>query len=65
MTDTNRRVLHGTCRRHGGAVGFTNLVVTKERAAVVFDPHLDGSCVVSIDENAARELHQALGQWLR
>ncbi len=60
----NRRVLHGTCGRHGGPRGFTNLVVTRERGVVVFDPHVDGSCLVSIDDAAARELHQALGLWL-
>lgn len=63
--DPNRAVLHGTCRRHGGPAGFTNLVVTRGPGVVVFDPHVDGSCVVAIDDAAARELHQALGQWLR
>lgn len=61
----NRRVIHGTCRLHGGPVGFTNLVVTKQAALVVFDPHVDGSCVISIDEAAARQLYEALREWLR
>lgn len=60
----NRRVLHGTCRRCREAAGFANLLVTKEPGGVVFDPHVTGACVICLDQAAARELHQALGEWL-
>nr|HEU0088560.1 hypothetical protein [Pseudonocardiaceae bacterium] len=60
----NRRMIPATCQVHGGAAGFTNLVVTREAGRIVFDPHVDRSCVISVDEEAARLLYEALGQWL-
>ena len=65
MTDRlNRRVLAATCRVHSGCAGFTNLVVTRESGRIVFDPHVDGSCVVSVDEAVARQLRDTLKEWL-
>ena len=60
----NRRVIHATCSRHGGPLGFTNLVVSKRDGRIELDPHADGSCVLTLDEDAATQLRDALGEWL-
>jgi hypothetical protein len=60
----NRRVIHATCSTHGGCIGFTNLVATKRGGQVELDPHVTGQCVLTLDEDAARVLHEALGEWL-
>lgn len=60
---SGRRSISITCRTHG-AHGFCNLLVTREGHEVVLNPHLDGSCVLSMDEQAATELHEAIGEML-
>jgi hypothetical protein len=60
----NRRVIHASCSTHGGSTGFTNLVVTKRYGRIELDPHATGQCVLTLEEDAARVLHEALGQWL-
>jgi hypothetical protein len=60
----NRRVIHATCHTHGGCIGFTNLVVTKRDNTIELDPHATGRCLLTLDEDAARVLHQTLGEWL-
>jgi hypothetical protein len=60
----NRRVIHTTCTKHGGAAGFTNLVVTRHDGGIELDPHVTGSCVIVLDEAAASALFDALGKWL-
>jgi hypothetical protein len=62
--DPNRRVLHVSCSVHGGPRGFTNLVVTKREGLIELDPHVTGECVIILDEAAATELFDALGEWL-
>ncbi|HKR48248.1 MAG TPA: hypothetical protein VJT72_01495 [Pseudonocardiaceae bacterium] len=62
--NANRRVIHATCVQHGGAQGYTNLVVTKKNGEIELDPHAAGVCVVRLDENAARVLSAALTGWL-
>jgi hypothetical protein len=52
-----------TCQAHGAA-GFTNLLVTKEDAAIVLNPNLANCCVLRLDEQAATNLHNVLGEWL-
>ncbi|MGH4025163.1 MAG: hypothetical protein ACRDRV_11350 [Pseudonocardiaceae bacterium] len=61
-----RRLLAATCRVHGGTPGFTNLVVTREVGSgrIVLDPHVTRTCVIALDQPAARELHTVLGLWL-
>ena len=62
-----RRLITATCRRHGGGIGFTNLVLTWDPVAnlLVMDPHVDQSCVLSLDRTSASLVHhQTLGQWL-
>jgi hypothetical protein len=62
--DPNRRVLHASCSVHGGPRGFTNLVLTKREGLIELDPHVTGECVIILDEAAATELFDALGEWL-
>jgi hypothetical protein len=52
-----------TCQIHG-ARGFFNLRVSKIDGEIVLDPHVAGSCVLSLDEAAATQLFDILGEWL-
>ncbi|MDQ3763227.1 MAG: hypothetical protein M3460_16780 [Actinomycetota bacterium] len=63
----NRRrvVIHATCALHRGPVGFTNLAVSKRDGTFEFDPHVDGSCVITLDEDGATTLRDMLTEWLR
>jgi hypothetical protein len=61
--DPNRRVIDVTCSAHAGAHGFTPLVCTKRGDVIELDPHAIG-CVIILDEKAASELFDALGEWL-
>jgi hypothetical protein len=47
-----------------GARGFCNLRVSKVDGEIVLDPHVAGSCVLSLDEAAATQLFDILGEWL-
>jgi hypothetical protein len=60
---SHRRVVMTTCQAHG-AVGFTNLLVTKENGIIVLNPHVANCCVLRLDEQAARALLGILGEWL-
>lgn len=60
---SNRRVVMTTCQAHG-AVGFTNLLVTKEDGIIVLNPHVANCCVLKLDERAATALHNILTEWL-
>jgi hypothetical protein len=60
---SHRRVIMTTCQAHG-AVGFTNLLVTKENGTIVLNPHVANCCVLRLDEQAARALLGILGEWL-
>jgi hypothetical protein len=60
----DRRVIHATCTKHGGGAGFTNLAATKRDGYVELDPHVDGSCVLRLDEDGACALRDALTEWL-
>ena len=62
---SHSRVLAATCRVHSGSAGFTNLLVTREPGRVVLAPHLDGSCVILIDDDVARQLSGVLQEWLQ
>lgn len=61
--NSHRRVVMTTCQAHGAA-GFTNLLVTKEDGVIVLNPHLANCCVLRLDERAATDLHNVLGEWL-
>lgn len=60
---SHRRVVVTTCQAHG-AVGFTNLLVTKQDGIIVLNPHIANCCVLRLDEQAARSLLGILGEWL-
>ncbi len=60
---SHRRVVMTTCQKHG-AVGFTNLLVTKENGTIVLNPHVANCCVLRLDEQAARALLGILAEWL-
>jgi hypothetical protein len=62
--DSNRRTIPTTCQIHGGCQGFCNLRLSKIDGSIVLDPHVDGCCVIVLDETAATTLFEALGQWL-
>ncbi len=59
-----RVVIHASCSVHQVARSFTNLVVTKRDGIIELDPHATGQCVLLLDEDAARALYEALGEWL-
>jgi hypothetical protein len=59
-----RRVIDVTCTVHGGARGFVPLVVTKRNGDVELNPHGTNQCVIVLDEKAATELFDVLGEWL-
>jgi hypothetical protein len=59
-----RVVIPVSCAVHGGPAGFTNLVIRKVDGQIVLDPHADGSCVLSFDEDAAAALRDVLIEWL-
>jgi hypothetical protein len=45
-------------------VGFANIVVCKRDGEIVFDPYVDGSCVLMLAEDEAIALRDALTRWL-
>jgi hypothetical protein len=60
---SNSRAIAVTCTQHG-AVGFTNLMVSKHEGTIVLDPHVAGSCAITLNETAATALFDLLGEWL-
>jgi hypothetical protein len=38
--------------------------VTKEDGAIVLNPHIANCCVLRLDESAATDLDNVLGEWL-
>lgn len=61
---TTRRVIHASCTKHGGARGFTNVVVRKLDGEIEFDPHVTGECVLLLAEDEACALRDTLTEWL-
>jgi hypothetical protein len=60
----NRRVIRATCTTHGAGIGFTNVVISKRDGAIELDPHVTGQCVLTLAEDAAIALRDALTEWL-
>jgi hypothetical protein len=48
-----------------GPVGYTNLMVSTSNATIVFDPHVAGCCVITLDQAGAGALRDALTEWLK
>lgn len=59
----NDRTIPTTCQIHGSK-GFCNLQVTKINGEIVLNPHVAGSCILRLDETAAAQLFNILGEWL-
>jgi hypothetical protein len=59
-----RKVIQATCVKHGGARGFTNLVLTQRGGEIELDPHATGACVLRLDEAAATAVRDQLTEWL-
>ncbi|MGH3884167.1 MAG: hypothetical protein ACRDRC_12310 [Pseudonocardiaceae bacterium] len=60
----NRRVLHASCSCRGVANGFANLVVSKRDGCIELDPHAVGCCTLTLAEDEACALRDALTGWL-
>ena len=60
----DREVIHATCALHRGPAGFANVVVSKRSGSIVFDPHVTGACVLTLAEDEAVALRDALTRWL-
>jgi hypothetical protein len=59
-----RKTIPATCGLHRGPIGFTNLLVSKRDGTIVLDPHVDGSCVIYLDQDGATQLCDTLTEWL-
>ncbi len=59
-----RKAIPATCALHRGPIGFANLMVSKQGDSVVFDPHVTGECLITIDEESAKALRDLLTNWL-
>jgi hypothetical protein len=59
-----RKAIPATCALHRGPVGFANLMVSVSNGKVVLDPHVTGSCVITLDEAGACVLRDLLTEWL-
>jgi hypothetical protein len=59
-----RKAIPGTCELHRGPIGFANLMVNEQDGAIVFDPHVTGECLITLDEQSARMLRDTLTEWL-
>ena len=56
----HRRAIPAHCTPHGG----TPDVVSKRGWHIELVPHVDRSCVITLDEDGARILFEALAEWL-
>lgn len=63
-TNRRRKAIPATCQLHRGPIGFANLMVSEQDGSITFDPHVTGSCVITIDEEGARTLHNLPAEWL-
>ncbi|MDQ3761631.1 MAG: hypothetical protein M3460_08010 [Actinomycetota bacterium] len=59
-----RKAIPATCTLHGGPAGYTNLLVCMRNGTIVFDPHVTGSCVITLDQAGAGVLRDTLTEWL-
>ena len=60
----SRVLISATCMTHGGAVNFTNVVITKINGEIELDPHAVRACVIRFDEDGATALRDTLMAWL-
>jgi hypothetical protein len=60
----NRKVIDASCSVHHGAQGFASVVVRQRGGLIELDCHLDGFCVLTLDEDAATQVRDVLIEWL-
>lgn len=58
------RTIPAACQVNGGCRGFCNLRVSKTNNEIMLDPHVAGSCVISLDESGALKMRGTLTEWL-
>lgn len=63
-TRARRKAIPATCALHKGPVGFANLMVSVNNGTIMFDPHVTGACVITLDETGACLLRDLLTEWL-
>ncbi len=63
-TDNRRRVIYASCSARDVARGFTNPVVSQRDGEIPLDPHVDSPCVLTLAEDEAITLRDALIEWL-
>lgn len=44
--------------------GFTNLILTKLDGEIEMNTHATGACVIILNEKAAAEVFDTIGEWL-
>ncbi|MGB6161297.1 MAG: hypothetical protein WCF33_04480 [Pseudonocardiaceae bacterium] len=59
-----RKAIPATCALHRGPIGFANLMVSLHGRSVVFDPHVTGECLITLNEGSATALRDILTEWL-
>ncbi|MBV9162823.1 MAG: hypothetical protein JO281_15010 [Pseudonocardiales bacterium] len=59
-----RKAIPATCGLHRGPVDFANLMVSVQGGSIVFDPHVTGACVITLNEESAKMLLYLLTEWL-
>lgn len=64
LTEYGRKEIPATCRLEAGPVEFSNLTVSKHNGTIVFDPHVPGACVISLDKEGTTRLRDLLTAWL-
>lgn len=57
------RTIPITCLTHGAA-SYCNLRLRKVGGLIELDPHIDGSCILRFDEQAATALRNTIDLWL-
>jgi hypothetical protein len=59
-----RKAIPATCQLNRGPVEYATLMASKHEGTIVLDPHVTGSCVISLDEQEATTLRDLLTEWL-
>lgn len=60
----SERTIPTACQVDGGRRGSCNLRVSKAHDEIMLDPHVTGSCVISLDESGALKMRNTLTEWL-
>jgi hypothetical protein len=60
----SERTIPAACQVDGDRRGSCNLRMSKARDEITLDPHVTGSCVISLDESGALKMRNTLTEWL-